>query len=163
MIRRATASDAEGIHRVLCDAFGPLEDRYTPGAYDATVLDPERVRERLTEGPIWVAEDADGTIVGTFGIEVTDEGHYLRGMGVSPTARGTGLGRRLVEIAVEYVDARSPERTWLYTTAFLETAIALYEQAGFVRFDPDPPDFHGTPIIGMERPLTRTGGPPTTA
>ena len=151
MIRRATASDAPAIHQVLVDAFGPLEDRYTPGAFDATVLDPDRIAQRLTEGPIWVAE-LDDAVVGTFGIEVTHEGHYLRGMGVSPAARGSGLGRRLVEMAVEYVDARQPPRTWLYTTAFLETAIALYEDAGFVRFDPEPAHFHATPIIGMERP-----------
>ncbi len=142
-----------------------MEDRYTPAAYDATVLDPDRIEQRLREGPIWVAEVArsEGTIVGTFGIEVTNQGHYLRGMGVSPGARGSGLGRRLVDITVDYVDARAPGRTWLYTTAFLETAIARYGEAGFVRFDPDPPDFHGTPIIGMERPLTRRGDPPTTA
>lgn len=151
MIRRGTANDAAAIHQVLVDAFGPLEDRYTPAAYDATVLDPERIEQRLTEGPIWVAE-LDDEVVGTFGIEVTDQGHYLRGMGVTPAARGAGLGRRLVDVAVEYVDARRPPRTWLYTTAFLDAAIALYEAAGFVRFDPEPADFHGTPIIGMERP-----------
>lgn len=151
MIRRATATDAPAIHQVLVDAFGALEDRYTPAAFDATVLDPERVDQRLTEGPVWVAE-VDGVVVGTFGIEVTDQGHYLRGMGVTPAARGTGLGRRLVDVAVEYVDALRPPRTWLYTTAFLDAAIALYEEAGFVRFEPESTHFHGTPIIGMERP-----------
>ena len=151
MIRRATVADAAAIHRVLVAAFEPLRGRYTPAAFDATVLDTPRIEQRLTEGPIWVAE-SDGEVVGTFGIEVSEEGHYLRGMGVSPAARGSGLGRRLVAMAVEYVDGRQPPRTWLYTTAFLDAAIALYEEAGFVRFDPEPPHFHGTPIIGMQRP-----------
>ncbi|MEM7286082.1 MAG: GNAT family N-acetyltransferase [Actinomycetota bacterium] len=150
MIRRATATDAPAIHRVLLDAFEPLEDRYTPAAFDATVLDPDRVRLRLDDGPVWLAE-LDGAVVGTFGIEVTDEGHYLRGMGVSPAARGAGLGKRLVDVAVGYVDEHRPPRAWLFTTHFLDAAIALYERAGFVRFDPDPAHFHGTPIIGMER------------
>ena len=151
MIRRATEADAGAIHHVLVAAFEPLRDRYTPGAFDATVLDPDRVQHRLDEGPIWVAE-ADGAVVGTFGIRVDGEGHYLRGMGVDPAARGSGLGGRLVDIAVEYVDARQPPRTWLYTTSFLHAAIGLYERAGFVRTHPDPPPFHGTPIIAMERP-----------
>ena len=60
VIRRATAADADAVHVTLLAAFEPLRARYTPGAFDATVLDPARVAERLGEGPIWVAETAGG-------------------------------------------------------------------------------------------------------
>lgn len=152
VIRRATATDADAVHVTLLAAFEPLRARYTPGAFDATVLDPARVAERLGEGPIWVAETGGG-VVGTFGVRHRVDGCYLRGMGVTPAARGLGAGRRLLEEAVAFAAASEASRTWLYTTAFLHAAIHLYESVGFERFAEDPPPvLAGTPLVGMHLP-----------
>ena len=149
VVRRATAEDAAAVHRTLLEAFEPLRDRYTPGAFDATVLDPSRVVQRLDEGPIWIAEST-GAVVGTFGVRLDAEGCYLRGMGVLPATRGLGAGRRLLEEAVAFAVGSGAGRTWLYTTAFLHAAIHLYESVGFERFDEGPPvELHGTPLVGM--------------
>lgn len=148
-VRLATVADAADVHAVLLAAFEPLRERYTPGAFDATVLDPPRVVARIGEGPVWVAESED-RVIGTFSAIVDERGCYLRGMGVDPRVRGRGAGAALLAAALEYAAAGT--RTWLYTTEFLHAAIRLYERAGFHRFDEDPPaDLHGTPLIGMER------------
>lgn len=158
-VRRATTADAPRVHRILLEAFGPLRNRYTPGAFDATVLDPGRVLKRLDEGPIWVAESGGG-VVGTFGVRIDEEGCYLRGMGVLPSTRGLGAGRRLLEEAVAFAVASGAGRTWLYTTAFLHAAIHLYESFGFERFEEDPPPhLHGTPLVGLHLPSERTPAP----
>lgn len=151
-IRRARPGDATAVHRTLRAAFEPLRDRYTPDAFDATVLDPGRALARLAEGPVWVAV-LRGQVVGTFGIRHDALGSYLRGMGVLPEARGRGVGRRLLNAATAFTDSAAPSRTWLYTTPFLTAAIRLYQSAGFVRFEEEPaPDLFGTPLIGMHLP-----------
>lgn len=151
-VRRAAIADVHAVHEVLHAAFDPLRDQYTVAAFDATVLDPERVAARLSEGPVWVAE-REAETVGTFGSRHDEGGCYLRGMGVLPAARGLGVGRLLLDEAVRYSQAVAAPRIWLYTTPFLDAAIHLYESVGFARMVEDPaPDFFGTPLIGMELP-----------
>lgn len=83
----------------------------------------------------WVAEDEDGDIVGGVGIGGFD-GYpsvcELQKMYCLPSARGTGLGHRLITVALEY--ARH-----YYSVCFLETlenmsaARRFYEKHGFER------------------------------
>ena len=148
-VRRADLADVDAIHAVLVEAFEPLRDQYTKGAFDATVLDPGRISRRLGEGPVWLATHGS-TPVGTFGCRDDSGGHYLRGMGVTPSARGLGVGRGLLQTALNHVEASPVRFAWLYTTPFLHAAISLYRSAGFVEFTEDPPpDLFGTKLVGM--------------
>ena len=87
----------------------------------------------------WVAEDETGRIVGGVGIGALNaEGLCeLQKMYCLPEARGTGLARALIAIALEY--ARG-----YYTRCYLETldnmtaAQKFYEKHGFVRADKPP-------------------------
>jgi GNAT superfamily N-acetyltransferase len=111
-----------------------------------------RITARLDEGPIWLAED-HGLAVGTVAAVTDRQGCYLRGMAVAPGARGRGVGRALVDAVLEYARSSRADRCWLYTTEFLDDAIRLYERFGFTPFTEDPPpNLHGTPLMGMERP-----------
>lgn len=61
-------------------------------------------------------------------------GHSWRlGMGLLPTARGRGVGRRLAQEGIAAALARGAERIELDVFASNIRAIALYEQLGFVR------------------------------
>ena len=48
-----------------------------------------------------------------------------------PEARGTGLGRRLLETALAYCRERGMRRVFLWSFAELDDALRLYERAGF--------------------------------
>ncbi len=55
------------------------------------------------------------------------------GMGLLPTVRGRGVGRRLAEAAIAAAKAQGAERIELEVFASNTRAIALYEKLGFLR------------------------------
>src|SRR5690242_2776568 len=94
-IRRATGEDAEAIAAVLYEAFVEYEPLYTPEGFARTVLPAERLRDRPSEGPVWVAEQ-EGRIVGTVSALPRGDGYYVRSMAVVPSARGQQVGAVLL-------------------------------------------------------------------
>ncbi len=136
-------------------AFGPFEHLYTSGCYDATVLDPERIAGRMTEGPVWVAvsdESGPARILATVSARRDQRGLYVRGMGVHPDARRQGLGRRMLEEVERYARAEGLPCLWLSTTRFLTASQQLYLDFGF-HPAPGPPDLFGVPLVSFEKAL----------
>jgi putative acetyltransferase len=87
-------------------------------------------------GAFWVAVDAGGRVIGTCGVFPVAPGDMeLRKMYLSPAARGTGLGKRLLDESVAFCRARGATRIVLDTTEQMDRAIAFYEANGFVRDD----------------------------
>jgi GNAT superfamily N-acetyltransferase len=82
-------------------------------------------------GRLWVAED-EGRMLGS--IALVDAGSrtgQLRWFLVVPEARGTGVGRRLLEEALAYARQRGMAHVYLWSFATLTDALRLYERAGF--------------------------------
>src|SRR4051794_33468713 len=100
-IRRAVPDDALSIALVLHQAFIEHESAYTPEAFAATISTPEKIQQRMNEGPVWVALK-DKTVVGTASAVPKGERLYIRGMAVDPAARGGRIGCRLLECAEEF-------------------------------------------------------------
>ncbi len=151
-IRFAAPEDSEAISNVLREAFSGFESFYTPEAFDITILDAERVGERFNgNGEIWAALK-DSEIVGT--VSVVDEGErlYIRSMAVAPSARGLGIGQKLLDEIEKYAVENNFKKLFLYTTPFLHGAIRLYEKNGFRR-GKDVDGFFGTPLFAMEKKL----------
>ena len=153
-IRRATAVDAESVAHLLKDSFREVERFYTRAGYAATTPDASVVRERLKEGPTWVAEDA-GFLVGTVSAVLRDLDLYIRSMAVVPNARGHSLGHFLFAEAFNLAVERKARRIYLSTTPFLYSAIRLYESLGFRRTGEPPDDLFGTPLFTMAKQLVR--------
>jgi GNAT superfamily N-acetyltransferase len=83
-------------------------------------------------GRLWVAEEGDRTL-GSIAVVDAEAGvGQLRWFLLAPEARGKGLGRRLLETALDYCRERGFRRVFLWSFAELDAALALYEQAGFV-------------------------------
>ena len=81
---------------------------------------------------LWIAE-SDGRAVGS--ITLNDQGGGLGRLGhlvLSPEARGSGAGRRLVEEVLEAARAAGYERLELATFSDLSAAGSLYRSVGFV-------------------------------
>jgi len=90
-------------------------------------------REPSTERG-WIAEGPSGARLGCiFCVRVDAETAKLRLFLVEPEARGTGLGRRLLEACVGHARDQGFERLTLWTHAEHRAACRLYRSAGFVR------------------------------
>ena len=134
-------------------AFDDLRILYTYGAYAATVGTVASHQARIDEGPVWIAE-LDGRPVGTISAVMDGSICYVRGMGVSPHARGRGVGDALVKECVAFAQQYHAFRVRLHTTEFLHAALRLYERHGFgTVINDDMPDLFGTSLIAMERRL----------
>jgi N-acetylglutamate synthase-like GNAT family acetyltransferase len=151
-IRRASMDDAAAIASVLYRSFLEYESSYTPEAFAATTSTPAQIRERISEGPIWVAL-RNGIIIGTVAAVVRNEGLYVRGMAVAPAVRGGRIGYRLLKCVEDFAIEQGCARLFLSTTPFLMKAIRLYEQSGFRRGNEGPHELMGTPLFTMTKNL----------
>jgi GNAT superfamily N-acetyltransferase len=82
---------------------------------------------------LWIAE-AGGSAVGS--ITLNDQGGGLGRLGhlvLTPETRGSGTGRRLVELVLEAARAAGYERLELATCSDLSAARSLYLSVGFVK------------------------------
>ncbi|MFY0255760.1 GNAT family N-acetyltransferase [Chitinophaga sp. 30R24] len=75
---------------------------------------------------------ADNQIVGSVAILASSR-HLaqLRWFLIHPDYRGQGLGKRLLQEAVDFCREKNYQKVYLMTTSMQEAAIALYKKAGF--------------------------------
>jgi ribosomal protein S18 acetylase RimI-like enzyme len=137
-VRRADAAHAEAIGRLLHD-FNTEFDDVTPGP----VALAERVRELLGKGELTVlvgGSGPDGLAVLRFrpAIWTTALECYLAELYVVPERRGQGLGRALMEAAIEVARAEGADHMDLGTSEDDVAARALYESLGFVNREGGP-------------------------
>lgn len=82
---------------------------------------------------LWLAVQGE-QIVGSIaidGLNADTEGAHLRWFIVDPGLRGTGVGHRLMQTAMDFCAARAFRRTHLSTFEGLHAARHLYEKFGF--------------------------------
>jgi GNAT superfamily N-acetyltransferase len=137
-VRRAEPADAEPIARLLHD-FNREFDDFTPGP---TVL-AERVRELLAAGEITVllgGSEPHGLAVlrfrPSFWTGALD--CYLEELYVVPDRRRRGLGRALMEAAIDLARREGAARMDLGTSEDDVGARALYESLGFDNHEGKP-------------------------
>jgi GNAT superfamily N-acetyltransferase len=105
--------------------------------FEAYVAGPlaEFVLKSAPRDRIWIAE-RDDRIVGCIAIVgVSDEVAQLRWYVVDPSARGLGLGKRLLAAALTFCKEKEYRTVFLWTVSALKAAAELYRQAGFVKVE----------------------------
>ena len=129
-VRSAEVKDAEVIGRLLHD-FNTEFDDPTPGAGALA----DRVRELLSteEFSVLLSTDGLGLAVLRFrpGIWTNALECYLAELYVRPQRRGQGLGRALMEAAINFARRKGADHMDLGTGEQDVVARALYESLGF--------------------------------
>jgi GNAT superfamily N-acetyltransferase len=93
-------------------------------------------------GRLLLARDADGEVIGVVGMKPFALGiAEIKRLYVVPQARGAGLGRALLECAIEAARVHGYERVRLDShRASMGPAIALYARLGFAEIPPYGPN-----------------------
>lgn len=81
---------------------------------------------------LWIAEH-NREIIGCIGIVSHGDKAQLRWFLLHPNYRGIGLGKRLMNEAVEFCREKGYKAVYLDTTEDLDKAISMYIKAGFVK------------------------------
>jgi ribosomal protein S18 acetylase RimI-like enzyme len=149
--RRAHPGDENAISSVLLEAFREYTPQYTLAGFAATTPTPAEVLRRIEEGPVWLALMKTHVVGTVAAVSHPRDVLYVRGMAVLPQARGLRIGTLLFDLIEDYAKEHHCRKLVLSTTPFLDRAIHLYEQLGFIRTGEGPHDLHGTPLITMEK------------
>ncbi len=139
-----------------------MDIRFEPGALtvaeQAVVLEgfrahsaeqgaPDYAKERFK----WLGIGERGRIEAVLTAEIVWDWVYIDELWVSAESRGTGLGRRLIELLEEFATSQSLQGIWLWTQTW--QAVGFYSRLGyeeFARFDDFP---RGHARVGFRKRL----------
>jgi GNAT superfamily N-acetyltransferase len=82
---------------------------------------------------------------------VTDEGFYLDNVAVRPSAKGTGVGRTLLELAEAEAKRQGYSSIYLATHELMHENRALYTRVGYREYDRRV--VNGYPRVFFRKPL----------
>ena len=118
---------------LLADVMAELSGRYGGGSGDDT---PIAAADFLPpNGDFFIAALADGTLIGCAGWRRHGDDAELKRMFTAASARGRGLGRRLLATIEESARQAGCKRVILETGDKQPEAVGLYESAGYLRID----------------------------
>ena len=151
-IRLAEPADLERVGEITVAAYVP----YTNGPTDFYIARLRDAGTRAREAELWVAEDDDGTLLGSVTAtpagspwrEIAQDGEgEFRMLAVDPAAQGRGVGRALVAHVLARSAAAGDRAMVMSSEASMAPAHALYTSMGFRR-TPER-DWHPLPHIDL--------------
>ncbi|MBT2456314.1 GNAT family N-acetyltransferase [Streptomyces sp. ISL-86] len=110
-------------------------DQWKPGAKDVA-----HFRKKMRDGEVWLAEDADGRVVGGYELWWSDEeawgiqppvAGYVHRLMVERSAAPAGAGRRILEHAERRIARTGRERARLDCVSTNPRLLAYYQGAGY--------------------------------
>jgi GNAT superfamily N-acetyltransferase len=105
----------------------------------------------------WIAE-VEGEFAGCVFVVKESEGvAKLRLLLVEPSARGLGIGKRLVEECIAFATSAGYRKMILWTNDVLLSARRIYESFGFTLTHEEPNHLFGPPLVAQtwEKDLTK--------
>ncbi len=136
--RRARLDDVPAVSKVIADAINALNQRHGFGDERVSAAPPHPYFAfAIQEEPegFWVAESA-GEVVGFTHSWLRGPFWFLAHLFISPSCQGTGVGRRLLDKALEYGGHAVIANRSLITSAYNPTSISLYMRYGMYPREP---------------------------
>jgi ribosomal protein S18 acetylase RimI-like enzyme len=160
-IRPLSANDAALLRDLRLRALLDSPDSFGP-THEQSLAEPPEFWEGWASGgdgrfQVLVAFGAEGLAVGLISCSFREPG--VGGCGalwVAPETRGTGLGRALMEAAIDLLEGRGCERILLSVTDG-NPAERLYESLGFKRTGERHPMREGSPLFEVKMARTKRG------
>ena len=129
----ADLTDVEALVRLINSAFR-VEEPFIEGDR----IDAPGVRSYMAKGKFLVAEDSTGLAACVY-VQIDNDGGYLGLLGVDPSRQGTGLGRKMMDVAEGYfreagcktvnlrvISARTPLPSFYRHLGYYETGTAPF-------------------------------------
>ncbi|WP_368299883.1 acetyltransferase [Kluyvera sichuanensis] len=133
IIRRSQRHEGERLIAIWCRSVDATHDFLS--VQDRADIEVQ-VRAFLPEAPLWVAVDDNDVPVAFMLLSE----HHLEALFVDPDARGTGVGRKLVEHALSLI----PDLTTDVNEQNAQ-AVVFYQKMGFAVTGRSETDDHGRP------------------
>lgn len=137
-VRLVEPSEHDAVAALLVEAY--TSDYDISGEYRVSL---SAVAERAAEHEVWVAVGADDQLLGTVATpragrlisELARDGELdFRLLGVSPAARGRGVGETLTRHVLDLARERGASRVVMNSGPQMISAHRLYHRLGFARF-----------------------------
>jgi GNAT superfamily N-acetyltransferase len=138
VVREATGEDADGCARIFYDAFESIAGRHNfPVEPPSREFTDFKVSDMLSsDGFLGLVAERDGE---TLGSAFVDQRASIGGIGpvtVDPAAQDDGIGRALMQAALDHERERGAVGVRLVQTAYHYRSLALYAKLGFVVREP---------------------------
>jgi GNAT superfamily N-acetyltransferase len=98
----------------------------------------------------WIAELEGERAGAVYCMRRSDEVAQLRLLFVESSARGHGIGRKLVDRCIEFAREREYGRMVLWTNSSLASARRIYDAAGFTQTNEEPHPVFPEGTVGQE-------------
>lgn len=126
-IRQAVPTDVDSVQRCVIDAYEEYVERI--GRPPAPMLDD--YRRLIGDGAVHLA-DRDGQLQGVIVAWVEPDHFYIDNIATTSTARGSGVGRQLMDWAEDRARSGDCGEVRLYTNTAMLGNVSYYERRGFV-------------------------------
>jgi GNAT superfamily N-acetyltransferase len=157
LIRQARRGELDAVAALIVAAYEPYRDGFPPVIFAHYLENLRDVATRFDHGQLLVAELGDGRLAGTITFYPDASREELgfpaawagfRALGVHPSARGLGLGRRLSDWCVAEARRGDAKTVGIHTQPKLVEASRIYERMGFRRCPEF--DFSAATVLGLD-------------
>lgn len=121
--------------------YGLSFEAYVAAGLHEFVMNYEPARSR-----VWVCEHA-GNMVGFLALMDRGTAAQLRYFLIAPAYRGLGLGRRLMDLFMSFLQQCQYSSAYLWTTREQLTALQLYQRYGFRLREEKASTTFGKPVV----------------
>jgi GNAT superfamily N-acetyltransferase len=129
-LRPALPSDAPGVAACVCEAYVHYIERI--GKQPGPML--EDYSHVIAEAMVHVATQGK-LVVGAIVLKTMGEGFYVDNVAVRPSAKGTGVGRMLLQLAESEASQLGYTSIYLATHELMVENRTLYKRIGYVEYD----------------------------
>lgn len=133
VVRRANQDDWVSLRSIRLEALCDTPDAFGSTYEDSLGFSDDRWRTMAAQRCYFLSE-RDGEVMGMISGGLNDQHpgtHWMYGMYVTPSARGSGVAIQLVDAVFEWARSEGATELYLHVTSTISRARAFYEKLGF--------------------------------